>query len=406
LQPRAILDLLASLVNKSLLLAERKQGEETRYRMLETIRQYAHEKLWAAGEEENVRQRHLAYYVDLAERAEPMLRGPHQVAWFDRLDVEHDNLRTALEWSQTPAGQGAGGIEMGLRLAGALGWSWFFMGWMGEGRAWVEKTLASSMIAGNDRSPAATPGRAKALLWAGEFALDRGDFTAARSWLEAALEAWHTLDDPWYTAFTLIQLGWAALAQQDVHRQHVLLRKSRQLFDQTGDRWGIALWEMMEGEAARFRGDDERAIAGHMAGAELFRAVGDEYMLTWALQNLAHMVLRRGDVTRANALFVEALVPARKFRSHFMITYCLAGLGGVAAVRGDSTRAARLFGAVDELFRRMGTQFQLTDYQDFQRNLATARVQVDEETFKAAWEEGQKMTLEKAVEYALEENHE
>jgi predicted ATPase/class 3 adenylate cyclase len=399
-----VLGLLGQLINKSLVIRAEIR-HVSRYHMLETIRQYANEKLWTAGEEENLRQRYLAYFVDLAERAEPQLRGPEQVAWLDRLEAEHDNLRAALEWSQGPAGQAAGGIKPGLRLAGALAWWWFIIGWLGEARTWVERVLESSTIVGNAQSLAATRGFAKSLLWAGYFAWDRGDYAAARSWRKAALAAWQELNDPWYMALTYAWLGLVALAQKDMHHQHVCFAKSRRLFEQLGDRWGVAIIEISEAEAARFQGDDEGAISRNAAADALFRAVGDEYLLGLTLHNLAHLVLHRGDVTRASALFVQALTLGRKFRSYFLITYCLAGLGGVAAVRGDSRRAARLFGAVDMLFKRMGTQLQSTDQQDFERNVATARAQLDEKTFAAAWEEGKKMTLNQAVEYALEEKY-
>ncbi len=130
---------MTQLVNKSLVLGERMQGQEARYRILETIRQYASERLLEAGEGEQLRNRHLDFFLRWAERVEPELRGPQQLEWLDQLEAENDNLRAALEWSLTQAEDG----EASLRLAGALPVFWYQRGYINEGLAWLEKVLTS-----------------------------------------------------------------------------------------------------------------------------------------------------------------------------------------------------------------------------------------------------------------------
>src|SRR5581483_1556189 len=139
LRAYAVLDLLAGLVDKSLVVAEERSGA-ARYRLLETIRQYAAERLREAGEAEGARDRHLAYFVTLAEEADPKLRGGEERATLDQLEVEHDNLRAALEWSllSTRAGDAA------LRLSGALAWFWWLRSYHDEGARWLERALAGT----------------------------------------------------------------------------------------------------------------------------------------------------------------------------------------------------------------------------------------------------------------------
>lgn len=140
IETHEILDLLMQLLNKSLILAERAPGAEARYRLLETIRQYARDRLAESGEAERTYEHYLAYFLQLAERAEPELRGAKSIIWLERLEVEHANLRAALEWSL----ENASCVEAGLRLAGALGWFWHLRNYYSEGREWLARAVAAA----------------------------------------------------------------------------------------------------------------------------------------------------------------------------------------------------------------------------------------------------------------------
>jgi predicted ATPase/DNA-binding CsgD family transcriptional regulator len=176
----AVLDLLTQLVNKSLVLAERAQGQEARYRTLETIRQYASERLLKAGEGEQLRNRHLHFFLRWAERVEPKLRGPRQLQWLNQIEAELDNLRAALEWSLTQAESG----EAGLRLASALLAFWYQRAHVSEGYTWLNRALTSSATSDSGAV------RAKALHAAGYLARIQGDTMTARALLEDSIDLW------------------------------------------------------------------------------------------------------------------------------------------------------------------------------------------------------------------------
>ncbi len=188
------LDLLTHLVDKSLVVVEEQLGE-TRYRLLDTVRQYSREKLLESKEASAVRKRHRDWYVKLAERAEPEMHGPNQVIWLERLETEHDNLRAALEWSL-----GGGETEAGLRLAGAIWDFWRLHGYLSEGRRWLEGFLSRS-------SGVSTPARVKALQAAATLGLFQCDFERATTLSEECLTLSRELGDKEGIAFSLINLG-------------------------------------------------------------------------------------------------------------------------------------------------------------------------------------------------------
>ena len=192
-----VLDVLASLMDKSLLhRAETKDGE-VHFWMLETVKEYVLERLEAAGEEEEIRRAHATHYLALAEEARPELQGPRQTEWFDRLENEHDNLRTALRWAFE-----GGDPEMALRLTAKLWWFWYKRGHLSEARRWLEEALE------NSASP--TPARAEALDGAGVLARNQSDYEQAQAWLEECLILRRKLGDKAGTSTVLIDLGTVA----------------------------------------------------------------------------------------------------------------------------------------------------------------------------------------------------
>ena len=227
-----VLDLLGRLIDKSLLLTEKQNGALV-YRMLDTIRHYAHDELLKSGEAERIRDCHAIYFLKLAELAEPELQGPGQLTWLNRLETERNNLRTALDWSLSalPRSDGTNHDRaIGLRLAGALYWFWIFRGPLSEGRRWLETALAQSPSATRDAA------RAKALSGLGEIAWNQSDMLTARRVYAESLEIWRELNDRWWIAFGVLCIGYVELNEDHLPEALELIGESVTLAREIGDK--------------------------------------------------------------------------------------------------------------------------------------------------------------------------
>jgi predicted ATPase len=216
----SVLEGLASLVDKSLLRQEERADAEPRFWMLETIREYAIEQLGACGEESNVRRAHARYFLSLAEKAEPKLRGPLQATWLANLEAEHDNLRTALGW----CGAEPDRAEDGLRLAGALTWFWRMRGHLSEGCGWLEAVLGRT-------AGVTTPYRRKALIGGAFLVCSQGAYARASSMLEEGLALAQSVDDKAAVGWALHVLARVARDKGDPDRGVELLRESLTSFE-------------------------------------------------------------------------------------------------------------------------------------------------------------------------------
>ena len=388
-----VLDLLTQLVVKSLVLVEEQSGV-ARYRLLETVRQYGTEKLRESGEELEIRRLHASFFLELAEIAEPALVGPEQVAWLDRLEQEHDNLRGALSWSL-----GGGDTQIGLRLAGTLWTFWYTHGHLSEGRRWLENAISES---GSSKSRQ----RAKALNGAGYIALFQGEYGAAKRSFEEALALYRGFTDKEGIASSLIYLGFVAvLAQLDLESIPALYEEVAGLGPELQERRVVANLLLFSGLIALSRGEMERADALHGEALELFRRMRDVLGMGHCLNNLGLGAVIQGDYEKAQRVLQENLRMAQKSDYKLAILYSLFGLGHVAASREQPARAARLWGAAEGVEEAFGIRLTplahtSTNYED---HLAAARAGLnDEEAFSAAWSEGRTMTPEQAIEYALE----
>jgi predicted ATPase/class 3 adenylate cyclase len=389
IEPREILDLLTQLVFKSLVLMEGQEGEAW-YHLLETVRHYGHDKLDESGETAGVRTRHLNWYLRLSELAEPELTGADQGVWLDRLEREHDNLRTALEWSTAHEG----GREAGLRLASALWQFWHVRGHFGEGRGWLETLLT------DDHNPSA-PTRAKALVGAGFLASRQGDYHAAIRLCTESLNVFRQLDNPSGMAQAVYGLGMVAESQGDYERAKTFLMESLTLARQAGGKRRAAVSLNSLGEVGRCQGDYSAAQASYEESLALLRELGDKRSIAITLGNLGHVALYQGECERAAVLFSEALGLTRQLMFRLGIAEYLAGLGGVAAAEGGHLRAARLLGAAEEMLRLLGALLRPPDLAEYERSIATTRAELTEEAFRTAWDEGRAMTVDQAIGYAL-----
>ncbi len=385
-----ILDVLTQLVDKSLVAAETPDGE-ARYRLLETVRQYAHDRLQESGEADDARRRHRDWYLTLAEQAQSELnRGQRGELWFERLETEHDNLRAALQWTQTQKD----GAEAGLRLAGALHWFWFRRGHWNEGARWLEGALTRS----DEASPSALPW---ALFGASQFVWRRGDYELATTLGEKGLALSRELGDRACSACTLIILGNVASHQGNYERAESLFDESLNLSHELKNNFLHGIGLVQVGVVARYQGDYERASALFTQSLSLLREVGDKSSIAYALSRLGLVAIHRSHYGLAAASFAESLILCRQVGDKWVSEECVEGFARIASATGQSEQAARLFGAAEVLRETVGWHPAPPDQAYHDRCVASARAGLGETAFAAAWEEGRAMTLEQAVEHAL-----
>ncbi len=390
LESGEILDLLAQLVDKSLVTMETRGGE-ARYRLLETVRQYSRDRLQEAGETDHVRRRHRDLYLELAEEGDAGLRGAHEGAWLRRLEVEHDNLRAALDWSKVEEC----GAEAELRLVRALEWFWHLLGNWSEGRTRLEEAIRRS----SDQSRYLP----KALVGAARLAYRQGDRGRARVLCETGLALARALGDGGATACFLLWLGILAMAEADHARAMPLLDHSLTIYREIGDQWWTVEALSFLGTAAMEQHDYGKAAALYQESLAVSRETGNTNNIATALRNIGHLALRLGDHDRAEACYLETLLLYRHARAPGVITECLDGLARVASLRVAYERAARLFGAVEASLETLGGQLPLwSDISEHDRYVTATRAKWgDAAAFATAWGEGRAMALEQAIEYAL-----
>ncbi len=387
----AVLDLLTSLADKSLVLHEERNGA-TRYRLLDTMRDYARDRLRESGEEAQWKGRHLRYFLSVAEEAEPQLTGGNQEAVLGELEMEHDNLLAALAWAAAPGGDALSG----LRLAGAVWRFWYVRGYLGEGRAWLSSLL---LAAKPDARTAAA--RAKILTGAGGLARRQGDFSAARALHEEGLRIQRELDDLPGIAASLNALGIVAREQGDYLSAQAMYEESLGLRRELGDRRGIAASLNNLGLVAQHHGDYSRARAFYTESTMVFRELGDGQALASALTNLGLVACQQCDYSAAQALYQESANRFLALRDRWGIAWSLEGLGSVAAGLNNPIRAARIWGAAQRLRREIGSPLPPSEQPRHDRELAVARSTVGEEAFDFAWHEGQAMTMERVLQDAM-----
>jgi len=344
-------DLLDGLVAKSLLGLEDADGAG-RYRLLETVRQYGWERLKQAGEATVARRRHAAYYLSLAEEAEPALTGPDQGRWLQRLDREYDNLRAALRWARDSGEQ-----EGGLRLAAALWRFWYVRGRQSEGRQWLEDLLGvrGGGDAGSTGS-ASTPARARALYGASVLAAEQGDYRRAKALSTESGALFEQFDDTLGRARALNLLATVMRYQGDQTRAAALYEQSLVLFRQLGHAQATAVALNNLGAMAVDQGDYARAATLNEESLAIKRALGDVRGIARSLLNLGEVARYQGDHDRARLLFAESLTLSRELEDGPSIALALNNLGDVARARGDGARAMALYTESVQIFRDAGDQ--------------------------------------------------
>jgi non-specific serine/threonine protein kinase len=389
---REVLDLLTSLADKNLVSAEAYEGA-TRYGLLETVRHYALDRLWESGEEMRAQARHLAYYLALSVQAAPKLSGADQLIWLDRLEKEHDNLRAALAWSSAAGGDAAGG----LRLASALFGFWHTRSHFGEGRRWLSGLLAA---APNEQDAAV---RAKALRAAGVLSGLLGDYPAARELHEEGLAIGRKLGDRLAISRSLNNLGSVVLNQGDYPSARALYEESLAIYRELGNRQGIAMMLNNLGTIAHREGDYPAARALHEECLGIARKLSDRRDVALSLLNLGDTVREQGDYPAARALFEESLAIQGELGDQHNVARALEGFAAVVFALVGPARAARIWGQAAQLREEIGAPLEPPDRSRYNHHVAAARAAMcDDAAFDRAWQEGRDMTLEQAVQYALD----
>jgi len=385
-----VLSGVESLLEKSL-LGQTEVGGETRVVMLETLHEYACERLEASDDAQEVRQRHAAYYLDLSERAVPALVGPQPMQWLERLEVDHDNIRAALTWMLAQ-----GEIALALRLGGALVSFWRAHAHLSEGRQWLEAAVARS----DDVEPAL---RVRAVQGIGWFAIMQDDHERARALLAESLVFYRARDDRHATASVLRSLGTLALLQYNDEQACALLDEALEVYRDVGDQRGVAGCLVSMGQLAYHQGDLERAHTLYADSLASFRRMDSKVGIASAVSGLGEVAVDQGDYERAHTLFQESLALFWEVGVKDGVASNLEELALVAGGRKQPRRAVWLWGVAEALREEIGTPLPQLGRGKYERLVALARTQLTDVTFETLRGEGRTMPLREAIAAALEE---
>ena len=422
-----ILEGIASLVNNSLLRQEASTGSDPRFRMLETVREYALERLFESGEMPGLQQSHAHYYIGIIlNEATLGIMSRESTAWLNRLEREHDNIQAALEWClTTPTGR-----ELALSVLATLTWFWYRRGFLNEGRIWTERLLAAS---GEEPKPI----WAAALQMNSRMAMWRGDLKNAVTKATESLTLWQRLEDEqkvpmslmetgivllnmgkdrqahtllkeaealfresgksYFHAITLVHLGNVALGLGDPEEARNWLEQAYPLFIEIGEEWGLSFVLNNLGEVARVNGDYGKAHKYYKESESLLRATGDKGDLARLIHTLGYIAEHEGDDNLAEAQFRESLALFRKLGNKRGIAECIAGLASLRARQGKLQIAAQMLGTAEGLLGASGAAWWPADRVEVEKTRAILQLALGEDEFATAWKEGQGMTLDQAI---------
>jgi non-specific serine/threonine protein kinase len=317
--------------------------------------------------------------------------GAQQAEWYDKLEEEHDNLRSALRWLlETDAAQG-------LRLATGARRFWTRRGYLTEGRGWLEATLAKAV--GADAKA-----RAKALIGVGEVARQQGDLAAARMFYVEALRMSRETMDRRLVAASSRGLGMVAYMEGDIAAARPLFEEALAAFRELGDTGGVASSLNALGELARTDGELAAARPLYEEAVALARQMGNQNAVSVDLFNLGAVACLESDFAAACACFRETIEIDQKLGDRARASYSLDGFGALAVVRGEMRRAAYLFGAAEHLRESSGYELEPLDREFRDRYVAEARVALGDEAYASAESEGRALRMREAVALALEES--
>ncbi len=385
-----VLEALGALVDESLLRQRETATGEPRFSMLAVVREYALEQLSESGEHGELSRKHLEHFIELAEEAAPHLaRGEEQIAWFVRLEDEHDNLRAALAFALDN-----GDASSALRLAVGIRRFWQIHGYLGEGRQALEAALDAAPDEPSEL-------RADALNMVGIMAGEQGEFDTARASFEAALADADAVGSARVTSSALANLGNTAFFSGDLDGARELYTKSIEYFEALEDIRGQALARENIGLMALTAGDIPEAVTWLTAALDLAREGGDAREIAAAARSLAAAMVEQGESAQAANLLAESLAFAREIGETHGIAVCLETFAGLAATSGEADRAATLFGASDAVRASIGAQRQPDNQILYDRWLALTLARLDTQTYSKRYEDGRVLALDEACALAL-----
>ncbi|HYP19627.1 MAG TPA: tetratricopeptide repeat protein, partial [Chloroflexia bacterium] len=431
--PHSTFEGVESLVDKSLLVPYppgEQAGDEARFGMLETIREYALERLVERGEVEQACRRHAEYYASFVEVAGPELSRPEQNLWLGRVAREHDNLRAALRWTLD-----RGDVRTAARIAGEMWRFWWMRGFLSEGRAWLDEILGQS-------HSIAVALRATVLRGAGTLAHVQGDILRGQSLFEESLALYRERDDKQGIADVLTSLSNTAMSLNEHGRAQVYLEESLALNRELGNTESIAVSLSQLGNVAYLTGKYALAGARYTESLAYFRELSDTYSVAVALHNLGEVSYYQGEYARAKGFHEESLGLFRDLGSTYGIAYALTSAGKCAQAGGDSTqakslhaealalfqtmgckqeaaqcligvaqaevaegrheRAVKMLGASEVALEKLGVVMEAGLKAEYEGSITAARQHLSEDAFEGALNAGRDMPIEEAAAYALE----
>jgi len=426
-----LFDGLSSLVDKNLIQRTEILDLELRFTMLETVREYALERLAASGDELASRRAHAAYCLVLAEEGNPELSPAGRAAWLSRCDLEIDNFRFALDWLFATRE-----LDWALRLCMALFRFWDMREHLVEGRSRLESVLrlagdgypgqrarvgifigALSSALGDfpaglrfcEQSLALYEeskdqrGIAVSLNAIGVGARDSGDYEMAQNYFERTLEFWRSLPDSIETARCLHNLANVAKTRGDYSRARSALREATEIFERVGDRSGAA-WSMnQQGDIAREQGDLNAAADHYRCALQAFREAGDRWGCARSLADLGYVSSERKQYEAAHEAYREAIEAFVQLGHKRGMARALEGSACLAAAQGQAARALKLAAAAQHLRRLISVHLPHADQSKLDENLSLAWKSLSESDGKRAWAEGSTMSIDDAIQYSLEE---
>jgi non-specific serine/threonine protein kinase len=389
----AVLRGLSVLLEHSLITREVEPAADglERYRLLETVREFGLELLTESGEEELVRQWHAELFGALADPVQEGLIGADQATWLHRVDRDHENFRTALRWA----------IEhqqdvLAYRLCWGLWRFWDMRGWATEGRRWLKVALALPVPADVDR-------RRQRVAWAaGQLAYEQGDSAEAQALLDECLAMARERGDEEGIGLALTQLGHVAFLEDDLRRAAACYAEGLAIRRRLGDQRGTALSLQGLGFVARMQGDNARAQSLLEEALRLFRAANDRFQIGLTTGYLADAVFAAGDLPRSRVILLESLDVLRALGARSRMARCLERWAAFAVAQGHAAAAVRLAGAADALRSALGDPLSATQLAERERMLRPARSSLSAEMAKQEWALGRAMTMEEAIDLALD----
>jgi non-specific serine/threonine protein kinase len=432
-----VLDLLTQLVNKSLITAD-DEASEPRYRLLETVRQYARDKLLEMGETEQTRSKHFDYFFTLAEKAETRLHSFGASEWVARLDAEHDNLRAAMQWALENR------LTDLLRMIPLLAFFWNRMGYEEEGRSVIREALqrasglpefqdnadpehlrllenawqalamqafsqgdniramdASEHAASIARQLGDKRGLAIALGFKASGSITMGRAEGVPEMLEEGLRAAEESGDKFAVGLPLAMYAQASsFLTGDFDKSWAEMERGQALLKDSGDDWGATMAQLSAAMIAKYRGDYAHARQQFAATEPLFRDLGDQHRINMVRSELAHIERYEGHYAQAEAMYRETIREWQRIGHRAAVAHQLECFAALAVQADQPERAARLYGAAEALREKVGIQMTLPEQAEYDQLVGALRSRMGEAA-AAAWAAGHAMSMDEAVRFAL-----